>query len=141
MSAALIFALVVVPMTALLLWVVFCEVRGVPAFPDTPWPEGGELDALGRLILAIICVGLATLVFAVGGPMAVVLLASGIAAMATVGSLVWTLGQSTRYALAARRAVRAGTLKPSRLTPFHRRFAQNFRRTIIRLPVALAAYG
>jgi len=141
MNALVIFALILGPITALLLWVILCELRGVPAFPDTAPPEEGELDGLGRWILAFVCIGLAAVAFAVGGVMAVVLLASAISALAAATSLVWTLSQNVRHAIARRRAVQGSAAMLPQLTPFHRRLAQNFRRTIIRLPVALVAYG
>jgi hypothetical protein len=141
MSALLIFAMILGPMTALLVWVIFCELRGVPAFRETRRPEEGELDVLGRWILAFACIALAGVALAVGGLMAVVLLVSAIAALATITSVVWTLGQNVRHAIAGREAARGDAATPPELMPFHRRFAQNFRRTIIRLPVALVAYG
>jgi hypothetical protein len=141
MNALVIFVLILGPITALLLWVVFCEVRGVPAFSDATPPEERELDVLGRWILAFVCLGLAAIAFAVGGLMAVILVASVIAALAGATSLVWTLSQNARHAIARRRAVPSGAATAPELRTFHRRFARNFRHTIIRLPVALVAYG
>ena len=141
MTPLLIFAGICGPMTALLVWVIICELRGVPAFPDGPPPKPGQLDTLGRWIFGIACLALAALAFAVGGPVAVLVGASVIAALATLISVVWTVGQSATHVLRRRRADRTAAAKPPPLSPIHQRFALNFRRTIVELPLFFLAYG
>ena len=137
MNPVLIFALIVGPMTALLIWVVICELRGVPAFVDGPHPQPGELDAIGRWILGGVCLILAGSAYVYGGVVAVLGLTSFIATLATVIASVWTIGQSAKHWSDSRN----GTQMPQALRPFHQRFALNFRRTIIQLPVSFVAYG
>ena len=141
MNPLLIFALIVGPMTALLIWVIVCELRGVPAFADGPPPRPGELDTMGRWILGGVCLVLAGIAYAYGGVVAVLGIASFIAALATVVASVWTIGQTVKQWSARKWAGRNGTDMPPALRPFHQRFALNFRRTIIQLPVSFVAYG
>ena len=141
MTAILIFAIILGPMTALLIWVVICELRGVPAFTDSPAPQPGELDALGRWILGAVCLVLAVAAYALGGALAVLAFASAIAALAACIAAAWTLGQSVNQLLRRRAANRNGVAMPGPLPPPHRRFALNFRRTIIQLPLFFVGYG
>lgn len=137
MNAVLIFALIVGPMTALLIWVVISELRGVPAFADGSRPQPDELDTMGRWILGAVCIILAGSAYVYGGAVAVLGLTSFIAALATVIASVWTVGQSAKHWS----DIRNGVQTPQALRPFHQRFALNFRRTIIELPVSFVAYG
>ena len=141
MNPLLIFALIAGPMTALLIWVVVCELRGMPAFVDGTPPQPGELDTMGRWILAGVCLALAGTAFAYGGVVAVLGIASIIAALATFIAFVWTLGQTAKLWSVRRNAIRNGAEMPLSGRPFHRRFALNFRRTIIQLPLIFVSYG
>ncbi len=140
MNPLLIFALITGPMTALLTWVIVCELRGVPAFPDAPPPAPGELDATGRWTLGGICLLLAGVAYSAGGLLAVLATASAIAALAASVATIWTLGQSARRRFRRGYPNKEAALAPILIGPFHRRFAQNFRRTIIELPLFVAAY-
>lgn len=141
MNPFLIFAAIVGPMTAMLIWVIVCELRGVPAFPDGPAPQPGELDSMGRWVLGGVCLLLAGTGYASGGLLAVLGIASMTAALATFIAAVWTLGQSARHWWARKRARRNGAETPHSLRPTHHRFALNFRRTIIQLPMYFVAHG
>ena len=141
MNPVLIFALIVGPMTALLIWVIVCELRGVPAFADAPAPQPGELDSMGRWILGGVFLVLAATAYAYGGVVAVLGIASIMAALATFIASVWTLGQSARHWFACKRAIRRGAEMPHSLRPTHHRFALNFRRTIVQLPMYFVAHG
>ena len=136
MNPVLVFALIVGPMTALLIWVVICELR-VLVFADGPPTQPGELDAMGRWILGGVCLILGATAYAYGGIGALLGLTSIIAALATIIASVWTIGQSAKHWSDSRN----GAQMPHALRPFHQRFALNFRRTIIRLPVSLVSYG
>jgi len=141
MNPVLIFALIVGPMTALFIWVVACELRGAPAFADGRPPQPGELDTIGRWILGGVCLVLAGTAYAYGGVVAVLGLTSFIAALGTIIAFIWTIGQSAKHWSAHNRDSRNGVQVPSALRPFHQRFALNFRRTIIQLPVSFVSYG
>jgi hypothetical protein len=140
-NAVLIFALIVGPMTALLIWVIVCELRGVPAFADAPPPQPGELDSMGRWILGGVCLVLAATSYAYGGVVAMLGVASIVAAVATFIASAWTLGQSAKHWALRKRAIRRGAEIPHSLRPIHQRFALNFRRTIIQLPIYFVAHG
>lgn len=136
----LIFAAILGPMTAFLVWLIICELRGVPALPDLPTPPGGQLDTLGRWILGGVCIALAALAYVSGGIVGLIAIATVFATLATFISFVWTFGQSAAHLIRRRRARRAGLPALQALSPIHQRFAVNFRRTIVQLPLYLVTY-
>ena len=138
MHPVLVFALIVGPMTCLLVWVLICEIRGVPAFTDGPPPAEGELDTIGRWVLAGACVALVALAYSYGGTRSVLLTLSLVAVLATVVAVAWTLGQSLRQWFSRQKD---GADIPSPLAPLHLRFARNFRRTIVQVPLFFASLG
>lgn len=141
MTTAVIFLIVLGPMTGLLLWVIVSKLRGVPAFPDWPPPKPGQLDALGRWILGIVWAVIALLAFIAGGIPAVFKVIAAIAALVTFIAVVWTLVESAIHLVGIRKGARAVDSPSSSLAPIHKRFAANFRRTIIELPLFFASFG
>ena len=141
MHPLFIFALIVGPLAALLLWVLVCEIKGVPAFTDGPPPGKDELDTIGRWILGGACVGVATLAYAYGGVYGVLAMLSLVAILATLSAITWTVAQGVRQWLRRRQADRLGTDIPHPLAPLHLRFARNFRRSIVQVPLFLASLG
>ena len=134
-------ALIPAPLTLLLFWVIICELRGVPAFQDGEPPQPGRLDRFARRVLGLVCLFLAGIAYWAGGLVGVLALASLIAVVATVIALLWTIGQTVRHAFKQRRTVSGGASTADPPAPIHRRFALNFRRTIVDIPVFLASYA
>lgn len=125
-------------MTCLLVWVLVCEIRGVPAFTEGPPPAEGELDAIGRWVLAGACAALIALAYSYGGITGVVVTLSLVAVLATLIAVAWTLGQSLRLWFSPQQD-EANIPRP--LAPLHLRFARNFRRTIVQVPLFFASLG
>jgi len=67
--------------------------------------------------------------------LAVLAVATALGALAAFIALVWTLGQSAAYLFRGR--ANASGPAPQSLAPIHERFARNFRRTIIQLPLLI----
>ncbi len=133
-TSLLLIALIPAPLTLLLFWVIMREVRGVPAFQDSAPPQPGQLDKLGRWVLGLVCLFLGGIAYWKGGVVGVLALASLIAVVATAIALLWTIAQTVRDAFKQRQTVEGVGSSSIPLAPVHRRFARNFRRTIVGVP-------
>jgi hypothetical protein len=139
-AALLLMALILGPLTLMLIWAIIGELRGVPAFQGNTPSDPDRLDAFGRWALSCLCLVVGGFAYLKGGLVGVVTIASAIAVLTTVIALVWTIAQSLRHALKQRRSIQLGDSPAYPFVPIRRRFAINFRRTIIEVPAFFTSF-